>query len=507
MDPIRNLVSATDPLKSNPVPVPDGEEALRRMLAEPAAFSDRLPANVASLAARRKLSRARTAGLLTVAAAAITAGVLVAANLGSLTAAPEPANTATTIETASATPTPTPTPTPTATAKPTPSPTPTAVAAAWTLFADATGQATFELPVGWTVTENPSTIGSGQFNTVKVMNGQGKQVATLDLLYDATFGYTCPQPKPYYTLDSVVLDIPQKAEKLKEFPRGPSEFAFRVIQSDKVYGTVALTDGELAPRTTTCALTNGIVGPDNVPPVTFGDITYLQQDGQDAPLTFTSLAEAEAYMQTQEYKDLKRMLISLELRSVQKPVTWKNYTSENGLGSFDYPDNWTVSSREGGRYTDIANGDGRTLLTLGFGQTRNTPNLISPCTPYTVLDSAPMSFPSNRTGERAIPPQFIFRVWDVTRFLQSYNSGGMNEAPFTGNLGIADESWGVDGTTCDPQNVVSGLPSGEYFFAQNYNSGATSDLKFGSLDEARAYMETDEFKTLKRIVMSLKING
>jgi hypothetical protein len=65
----------------------------------------------------------------------------------------------------------------------------------------------------------------------------------------------------------------------------------------------------------------------------------------------------------------------------------------------------------------------------------------------------------------------------------------------------------VDGTTCDPQNVVSGLPSGEYFFAQNNNTGQPSDLQFQSMDEARAYLETQEFKTLKRIVMSLKINS
>lgn len=495
MDPIRNLISATDPLKSDPAPVPDGEEALRRMLTEPAAFSDRLPDNVTSLAARRKLTRARTAGLLSVAAAAVTVGVLVTANLGSLTAAPEPANTATTIETASATPTPT--PTPTATAPATPSPTPTAVSTAWTSFTDATGQATFEHPVGWTITENPHRIDGALFNTVKVMNAEGKNVSTLDLLYDATFGYTCPQPKPFYVLDSVPLDIPQKADKLREFPRGPSEFAFRVIQSDKVYGTVALHDADLAPGTTTCALVNGIVGPENVPPVTFGDIDYLQQDGQHAPLTFTSLTEAEAYVQTQEYKDLKRMLISLELRPVTRPVEWKSYTSANGLGTFEYPDNWTVTSRESGRYTDVLNESGRKLLTLGFNQTRNIPNLVSPCPPFTVLDSTPMTFPSNRQGPRAIPPQFIFRVWDVTSFSGSYIA----------MLGIADESWGVDGTTCDPQNVVSGLPSGEYFFAQNHNSGADSDLKFGSMDEARAYMETEEFRTLKRIVTSLKING
>jgi hypothetical protein len=246
-----------------------------------------------------------------------------------------------------------------------------------------------------------------------------------------------------------------------------------------------------------------------VPAITFGTGQVLAADGRDA-LTFASVAEAKAYMASQEYQDVKRMLISLELRPVQKqpvqeqPVqnqpVWQNYTSANGLGSFDYPDNWKVASREGGRYTDVTDESGRVLLTLGFNQTRNRPNIISPCTAFTVLDSAAMTFPSDRQGGRAIDPQFIFRVWDVSQL-------GQPAVPFVGNLGIADESWGVDGTTCDPQNVVSGLPSGEYFFAQNYNTGDASDLKFQSMDEARRYMETAEFATLKRIVMSLKING
>jgi hypothetical protein len=318
----------------------------------------------------------------------------------------------------------------------------------------------------------------------------------------------CPVPKPVFSLDSVALDIPQKAAKLKEFPRGPSEFVFRVIQSDKVYGTMALNDRELTPTTAACVLYNGILGPDNAPFASFGDMSYLQQDGgawpaDSAPLTFATVAEAEAFMQTPEYQDLKRMLISLELRApATNPVTWKRYTSENGLGSFEYPDNWSVRSREAGRYSDVVDDKGRTLLTLGFGQTRNVPNLISPCPGFTVLDSSPMNFPSNRQGPRAIPPQFIFRVWDV-----SILSGSGTNAPFVANLGIADESWGVNGTTCDPQNVVSGLPSGEYFFAQNYNTGAESDLKFNSMEEARAYMQTGEFSTLKRIVTSLRINS
>ncbi|WP_202615886.1 hypothetical protein [Arthrobacter sp. H-02-3] len=122
MDPIKNMISATDPVRNDPS-VPDGEAALRRMLTEPREFSDSLPRNVVSLA-DRKHRRARLAGVLTLAAAAVTAGVLVATNLGALTTAPAPASTVTPTVPAS------PTVSASASASATPTPTPTATAAA-----------------------------------------------------------------------------------------------------------------------------------------------------------------------------------------------------------------------------------------------------------------------------------------------------------------------------------------------------------------------------------------
>jgi hypothetical protein len=183
---------------------------------------------------------------------------------------------------------------------------------------DATGQATFEHPPGWTVSEAPQTIGEGSYNTVEVKNSAGKTMSTLHLVYDATGGPVCTNPKPFETIDSVVVDIPQKAAKLKEFARGPSAFVFRVIEGDKVYGSMALADGDLAPQTTTCGLYNGILGPDSVPFAHFGDTVWLMADGRNAPLTFDSLAEAEAYMETQEYQDIKRMLVSLALQPAKE---------------------------------------------------------------------------------------------------------------------------------------------------------------------------------------------
>lgn len=317
MDPIKKLISGSDPLRNDPAGTPDADEALRRVSRGAPMFTDSLPANVLRFGDRKR-RRARVAGVLTLAAAAVTAGVLVAANLGSLVSAPAPAGTVVPPESAlPATGSPAATPTAAPTTTRTTTPTPTAAPVTWTTFTDATGQATFERPRGWKVSQMPQTIDGGAYNIVEVKNPAGKTMATLRLLYDAAGGPVCPDPKPYQTLDSVVLDIPQKAAKLQERPQGPSAFVFRVIQGEKVYGSVALADGDLAPQPTTCGLYNGILGPDNVPFAQFGDTTWLTADGRDAPLTFRSVAEAKAYMGTQEYRDVKRMLISLALQPAE----------------------------------------------------------------------------------------------------------------------------------------------------------------------------------------------
>jgi hypothetical protein len=333
MDPIKNLISGSDPLRNDPAAMPDAEAALGRATSGVPMFTDSLPPNVLRFEDRKR-RRARVAGALTLAAAAVTAGVLVAGNLGTLVSAPAPAGTAlpataestipakatpTTTTAPTLTPSATPTPTPSSTPPATATSTPTPVAAvSWTTFTDATGQATFEYPAGWALSQMPQTIDGGAYNVVEVKNAAGRTMATLQLVYDGAGGPVCPDPKPYQTLDSVVVDIPQKAAKLKEHPRGPSAFVFRVIEGDKVYGSVALTDGDLAPQPTTCGLYNGILGPDKVPFTHFGDTVWLTADGNDAPLTFDSVAEAKAYMGTQEYQDVKRMLISLALQPAKK---------------------------------------------------------------------------------------------------------------------------------------------------------------------------------------------
>ncbi|MET3935174.1 hypothetical protein [Arthrobacter sp. OAP107] len=506
MDPIKNLISGSDPLRNDPAALPDADAALRRVTTEAPLFTDSLPANVLRFEDRKR-RRARVAGVLALAAAAVTAGVLVATNLGPLVSAPEPAGTVVPSPSESTSPaTPSPTATPAATRKatatptPTPTPTPTAAAVTWTTFTDATGQATFEHPLGWTVSQMPQTIDGGAYNIVEVKNAAGKTMSTLGLVYDVTGGPVCPAPKPYQTLDSVVVDIPQKPAKLREHPQGPSAFVFRVIQGDKVYGSLALADGDLAPQPTTCGLYNGILGPDNVPFAQFGDTVWLTSDGQDAPLTFDSVAQAKAYMKTREYQDVKRMLISLALQPAKSAVS-QRFVSQDGQASFVLPEGWAAKDvpvgtpdypGSGIRVTDET---GKTVADFQHGAAGG---LGGACTSgnyeITELDTASSSLGAAWTVERGV--RFSYRVMDKT----SLGKG------FSYQLGLVDKTSGGTQDSCLMYTVVTGTPRGILSFADRAVQDA-AEPTFATMAEARAYMETPEYRKLKAMIQSLKINS
>jgi hypothetical protein len=507
MDPIKSLISGSDPLRNDPAEMPDADAALRRVTSGAPMFTDSLPANVLRFRDRKR-RQARVAGVLTLAAAAVTAGVLVATNFGALISAPAPAGpvaptSSETTAAASAKPTATLKPTAartvapaaTATAAPTPAP------VTWTTFTDATGQATFEHPVGWTVSQMPQTIDGGSYNIVEVKTAAGKTVSTLRLVYDVTGGPVCPAPKPYQTLDSVVVDIPQKAAKLKEHPQGPSAFVFRVIQGDKVYGSLALADGDLAPQPTTCGLYNGILGPDNVPFAHFGDTVWLTSDGQGAPLTFDSVAEAKAYMATQEYRDTKRMLISLALKPA-KTATSPRFVSEDGKASFVLPQGWTAKDVPVG--TPDYPGSGITVSDEAGKTVANFQHAAAgglggacPNEKYTMteLDTGLSSITADWAVQRGV--RFSYRVLDRTPAGQGV----------TYQVGLVDKDSSPVQDTCQIIAVVTGTPRGILSFTGAGAGGSATEPTFAGMAEARAYLETPEYKKLKGMIQSLQISS
>ncbi|UZX01982.1 hypothetical protein F8G81_04610 [Arthrobacter sp. CDRTa11] len=167
MDPVKNQISAVDPLAIDPEAEPNGEDALHKILSGTTVFRHSPPgAGVTSLDNHRH-RKAQIAGGFLLAAAAVTAAVLVGANFGSVSSKPAPAATVTSAQatpTASATPSATPSvsasvpaanPAPAQTAPaaaPTTAPSqPAAQAVALQTFTFPDGHVSFQYPAGWSV--------------------------------------------------------------------------------------------------------------------------------------------------------------------------------------------------------------------------------------------------------------------------------------------------------------------------------------------------------------------
>lgn len=324
MDPIKNMISSTDPVDSDPSPS-EAEAALRRMLTSPPLYSDSLPAGVIPLADRQR-RKARIAGVLTLTAAAVAAGVLVATNLGSITMAPAPAGSNNAIVAPTSAPTDTTTNPPTVTPSPEvpvptsaapPPATPTPEVEAWQKFTSAEGKISFDYPAGWTVATPPRT-GEASSVDVDVADEEGSIVASLHYGPSGGIGGGCRGPVPYSVLDSIVLDLPYNDSAADTItPR----FTFRALQEpDHVTASYGLTSNMAGSNGTSCMFYNVVSGPPESPLYSFAD-TYQVNAGapqnsgvQNGAKTFATMDDARAYMQTAEYLNAKRMITSLKIK-------------------------------------------------------------------------------------------------------------------------------------------------------------------------------------------------
>jgi hypothetical protein len=318
MDPIKNMISGADPVHHDS-PVPDGEAALRRMLTEPPLFSDSLPRNVSSLADRQR-RKTRLAGVLTLAAVAATAGVLVATNLGSLTTAPAPASSNPAVVAPTGAPAQTPTTTPSAAPSPRTSvpvsPAPASAAAEWRTFASAEGKISFDYPAQWAVAASPGAAGSSAVD-VDVSNGDGTVVASLHYGPSGGIGGACQGPVPYTVLDSVVLTLPYNASAAGSItPR----FTFRALQeADHVTASYGITSSAAGKEGKSCMFYNLVSGPAEAPLYSFADAFQVnagvpvESGNRNGAKTFSSMEAARAYMLTPEYVNAKRMITSLKI--------------------------------------------------------------------------------------------------------------------------------------------------------------------------------------------------
>lgn len=295
-------------------------------------FSDEgVPPDAAAPATRRRWPWVVAIGA--VAAAAATAGVLVAGNLGS-----EPAG-AVTAPTASASPSPSlatepgrspsvspsgqasvqpsgqrtaqPTSPSTATAPATSPATAGAVAGPTDgRYVSASAGASFELPDGWTAEESTGGTADYPGTRIVVFNEARMQVAELYHGAAGGVGGTCgPGPYPMTELDTAPALVNPWATA------AGVRFSYRVLDMRADGGAfdyqIGLVDNVSGQLRDTCLMYSFVAG---APEGTLSFANRAAQSPRNDDPIFNSMAEATDYMLTPEYRKLKGMILSLQMQ-------------------------------------------------------------------------------------------------------------------------------------------------------------------------------------------------
>jgi hypothetical protein len=196
---------------------------------------------------------------------------------------------------------------------PSPSQSTTPPETAWVRYYVEDSGASFLLPPGWSARNSiDKDWGDLVDYTATVSDSQSKQ----QLIYiqePGGIGPSC-QPGsqiPITEVDSEEFDIPGYAVTnpfAYLYSWTPPKFTFRVIeeQPGQFRGSLGLNDLVLIGD---CLYANGLFGPAKGTEIVFADTFIL--NGFSGHL-FSSLDDASAYMDTEEYKILKRILMSLE---------------------------------------------------------------------------------------------------------------------------------------------------------------------------------------------------
>ncbi|MEV8338810.1 hypothetical protein [Leucobacter sp. NPDC077196] len=246
--------------------------------------------------------------ILTCAAAVLCSAILLTGCATEPSTAPG-ATSAPSTSDPSATPTETPEPTPTS--EPTPEP--------WERAGDAAGPVSFELPPGWSLVRLPSANDDMGFFQAQVVDPEG--AAQLYFSNQVTgLGGACATDMATLRieeLDSEPVEIagfvPEPTDEAGA-PTTDARFVYRV--SNLGDGAVAsLSLANFTPRDS-CMYYNRLLGGTGATPsnsVVAAD--WMQVDSTSSGRVFASRAEAEAFMQTEEYATLKRILMSMRLQA------------------------------------------------------------------------------------------------------------------------------------------------------------------------------------------------
>ncbi|WP_155848498.1 hypothetical protein [Arthrobacter sp. 35W] len=189
-----------------------------------------------------------------------------------------------------------------------------ATAAQWKTFRDAAGRIAFELPADWTAQEEPpGTSDPAGALSVVVRNAAGTVMATFGAS-NIVMGGSCADAgaRDYTVLASVPMDIPSTSDDPGSIsPR----FVYRLMHGDTVYtASYGIVDHAAGADGRACLFYN-VVTAQPLGVYWFGDVRQFSAlpGGAEGLRTFTTLAEAQAYMLTGEFQNIARMITSLKV--------------------------------------------------------------------------------------------------------------------------------------------------------------------------------------------------
>lgn len=214
-----------------------------------------------------------------------------------------PSTTSPTTATTSAVPSPTATATTTAAAPATSAP----ATAGWTKYTTTDGDLTFEYPSAWKIKDPAGELAQGGGVFLTVSNEKGKLIATLRT--NMSVGSTCTERYPYGVLDTEPLPALAQGGQTPKFifesrsdptatdPAKMNPMAYGIMTGPEPSGADACPIFHFFTWPPNAAQFSGAYNPFDT---TAGG---TPNPGVDTP---------QAYMETQEYKDIKKMITSLK---------------------------------------------------------------------------------------------------------------------------------------------------------------------------------------------------
>lgn len=189
-------------------------------------------------------------------------------------------------------------------------------------------------------------------------------------------------------------------------------------------------------------------------------------------------------------------------KDTKQATTYKTYTDSLYNASFKYPEKWTLGTLEVptsddphyNRFIDIKNEDGNVIAKLilgvsGIGGTCMGENGEEVLNTLTVLDSTLSSIKTNK------PVSMILSLFPDIK-------GGYNAS-----YSLTDEYNSVgEYKVCMYYSLFKSNLKDSYgnYYLISFGSGFSTNSKhFASLDDAKEYIKSDEYKEIKKMLLSL----